>query len=93
MGGVVDYGLGLDTKTSPRRAAIEKAQAELRSVVLYMYIIFSVSLPLLLNFFLLFLALFFECFCYRQEYDVREERKRELEFLEKVFLDNAYFPL
>ncbi|XP_020250353.1 chromatin modification-related protein EAF1 B-like isoform X2 [Asparagus officinalis] len=48
MGGVVDYGVGLDIKTSPRGAAIEKAQAELR-----------------------------------QEYDVREERKRELEFLEK----------
>lgn len=30
MGGVVDVGLGVDTKGSPRRAAIEKAQAELR---------------------------------------------------------------
>ncbi|URD79462.1 HSA [Musa troglodytarum] len=29
MGGVVDCGLGVDTKTSPRHAAIEKAQAEL----------------------------------------------------------------
>ncbi|CAA6662157.1 unnamed protein product [Spirodela intermedia] len=48
MGGVVDVGLGVDTNGSPRRAAIEKAQAELR-----------------------------------QEYYVREERKRELEFLEK----------
>ncbi|KAK9129379.1 hypothetical protein Sjap_009866 [Stephania japonica] len=48
MGGVIDGGVGLDNKTSPRRAAIEKAQAELRL-----------------------------------EYDVREERKRELEFLEK----------
>ncbi|KAL5977580.1 hypothetical protein ACLOJK_041478 [Asimina triloba] len=47
MGGVVD-GVGVDSKTSPRRAAIEKAQAELR-----------------------------------QEFDVREERRRELEFLEK----------
>ncbi|KAI3960659.1 hypothetical protein MKX01_003833 [Papaver californicum] len=48
MGGVIDGGVGTDTKASPRRAAIEKAQAELR-----------------------------------QEYDVREERRRELEFLEK----------
>ncbi|OVA15959.1 SANT/Myb domain [Macleaya cordata] len=48
MGGVIDGGVGVDTKASPRRAAIEKAQAELR-----------------------------------QEYDVREERRRELEFLEK----------
>ncbi|XP_018491661.1 chromatin modification-related protein EAF1 B isoform X2 [Raphanus sativus] len=46
MGGVIDSGGGL--KTSPRRTAIEKAQAELR-----------------------------------QEYDVREERRRQLEFLEK----------
>lgn len=50
MGGVVEggVGVGVGTKTSPRRAAIEKVQAELR-----------------------------------QEYDVREERRRELEFLEK----------
>ncbi|KAG8641941.1 chromatin modification-related protein EAF1 B isoform X2 [Manihot esculenta] len=48
MGGVVDGGVGIGIKTSPRRAAIERAQAELR-----------------------------------QEYDVREERRRELEFLEK----------
>ncbi|KAM1234258.1 hypothetical protein ACFX13_003938 [Malus domestica] len=48
MGGVVDGGVGIGLKTSPRRAAIEKAQAELR-----------------------------------QEYDVREQRRRELEFLEK----------
>ncbi|XP_043719405.1 chromatin modification-related protein EAF1 B-like isoform X2 [Telopea speciosissima] len=48
MGGVIDGGVGIDTKFSPRRAAIEKAQAELR-----------------------------------QEYDVREERRKELEFLEK----------
>ncbi|KAK2649152.1 hypothetical protein Ddye_016641 [Dipteronia dyeriana] len=48
MGGVVDGGVGIGVKTSPCRAAIEKAQAELR-----------------------------------QEYDVREERRRELEFLEK----------
>ncbi|CAI9107429.1 OLC1v1006779C1 [Oldenlandia corymbosa var. corymbosa] len=47
MGGVVEDGV-TGTKTSPRRAAIEKVQAELR-----------------------------------QEYDVREERRRELEFLEK----------
>ncbi|GAB2298526.1 hypothetical protein Dimus_032590 [Dionaea muscipula] len=46
MGGVIDGGVGIGTKTSPRRAAIEKAQAELRL-----------------------------------EYDVREERRRELEFL------------
>lgn len=32
MGGVVDCGLGVDSKTSPRRAAIEKAQAELQYV-------------------------------------------------------------
>lgn len=48
MGGVIDGGVGIDSKISPRRAAIEKAQAELRL-----------------------------------EYDVREERRRELEFLEK----------
>ncbi|KAJ8899249.1 hypothetical protein K2173_012837 [Erythroxylum novogranatense] len=48
MGGVVEGGVGIGIKTSPRNAAIEKAQAELR-----------------------------------QEYDVREERRRELEFLEK----------
>lgn len=48
MGGVVDGGVGVGLKTSPRRAAIEKAQAELR-----------------------------------QEYDAREERRKELEFLEK----------
>lgn len=48
MGGIVDGGVGIGIKTSPRRAAIEKAQAELR-----------------------------------QEYDVREKRRRELEFLEK----------
>ncbi|CAH9074504.1 unnamed protein product [Cuscuta europaea] len=41
-------GVGIDTKTSPRRAAIEKVQDELR-----------------------------------QEYDVIEERRRELEFLQK----------
>ncbi|KAK4441008.1 Chromatin modification-related protein EAF1 B [Sesamum alatum] len=48
MGGVVEGGVGIANKTSPRRAAIEKVQAELRL-----------------------------------EYDVREKRKRELEFLEK----------
>ncbi|XP_019059011.1 PREDICTED: chromatin modification-related protein EAF1 B-like isoform X2 [Tarenaya hassleriana] len=48
MGGVIDSGGGIGVKTSPRLAAIEKAQADLR-----------------------------------QEYDVREERRRELEFLEK----------
>ncbi|KAG0498128.1 hypothetical protein HPP92_002819 [Vanilla planifolia] len=48
MGGVVDFGVGLDIKTSPHRAAITKAQEELRL-----------------------------------EYDVREECRRELEFLEK----------
>lgn len=30
MGGVVDGGVGIGVKTSPRRAAIEKAQSELR---------------------------------------------------------------
>ncbi|MBA0758426.1 hypothetical protein Gotri_021424 [Gossypium trilobum] len=48
MGGVVDSGVDIGVKTSLRRAAIEKAQAELR-----------------------------------QEYVVREERRRELEYLEK----------
>ncbi|PKU63483.1 E1A-binding protein p400 [Dendrobium catenatum] len=48
MGGVVDCEAGLDTKSSPHRAAIAKAQEELRL-----------------------------------EYDVREERRRELDFLEK----------
>ncbi|RWR83969.1 chromatin modification-related protein EAF1 B-like protein isoform X1 [Cinnamomum micranthum f. kanehirae] len=47
MGGVIDGGAGVDSKTSCR-ASIEKARAELR-----------------------------------QEFDVREERRRELEFLEK----------
>ncbi|GAB4841339.1 hypothetical protein Ancab_022066 [Ancistrocladus abbreviatus] len=48
MGGVIDGGVGIGTRTSPHQAAIEKAQAELRL-----------------------------------EYDVHEERSRELEFLEK----------
>uniref|UniRef100_A0ACD5TCW4 Uncharacterized protein n=1 Tax=Avena sativa TaxID=4498 RepID=A0ACD5TCW4_AVESA len=48
MGGMVEYGVSVSTKSSPRSAAIEKAQEDLR-----------------------------------QEYDVREERRRELEFLEK----------
>ncbi|KAL5706386.1 hypothetical protein ACHQM5_024563 [Ranunculus cassubicifolius] len=48
MGGVIDGGVGVDSKISPRSAAIEKAAAELRL-----------------------------------EYDVREERRRELEFLVK----------
>ncbi|XP_057480432.1 chromatin modification-related protein EAF1 B-like isoform X1 [Actinidia eriantha] len=48
MGGVIDGGVEIGTKTSPRRAAIEKTQVNLR-----------------------------------QEYDVREERRRELEFLER----------
>jgi len=48
MGGIAECGVSVDTKASPRRAAIEKAQEELR-----------------------------------QEYDVREERRREFEFLEK----------
>ncbi|KAF9622932.1 hypothetical protein IFM89_035363 [Coptis chinensis] len=48
MGGVIDGGVGIDSKISPRRAAIDMAQAQLRV-----------------------------------EYDVREERRRELEFLEK----------
>ncbi|XP_019450094.1 PREDICTED: chromatin modification-related protein EAF1 B-like isoform X1 [Lupinus angustifolius] len=48
MGGVVEGGVGIGVKTSPRRAAIDKAQAELR-----------------------------------QEYDFREERRKQLEFLEK----------
>ncbi|XP_047094521.1 chromatin modification-related protein EAF1 B-like isoform X2 [Lolium rigidum] len=48
MGGMVEYGVSVSTRSSPRSAAIEKAQEELR-----------------------------------QEYDVREERRRELEFLEK----------
>lgn len=39
MGGVVDGGVGIGLKTSPRRAAIEKAQAELRSgVLLFVYL-------------------------------------------------------
>ncbi|XP_004960997.1 chromatin modification-related protein EAF1 B isoform X1 [Setaria italica] len=48
MGGIIDYGVGVGTKLSPRSLSIEKAQEELR-----------------------------------QEFDVREERRRELEFLEK----------
>jgi hypothetical protein len=49
MGGIMDYGVGVGTKSSPRSMAIEKAQEELR-----------------------------------QESDVRDEWRRELEFLEKV---------
>lgn len=30
MGGFVDCGVGIGTKTSPRQAAIEKARVELR---------------------------------------------------------------
>ncbi|KAL1540950.1 chromatin modification-related protein EAF1 B-like isoform X3 [Salvia divinorum] len=48
MGGVVEGGVGIANKTSPRRSAIERIQGELR-----------------------------------QEYNVRDETKRELEFLEK----------
>ncbi|XP_044985271.1 chromatin modification-related protein EAF1 B-like [Hordeum vulgare subsp. vulgare] len=48
MGGMIEYGVSVSTKSSPRSVAIEKAQEELR-----------------------------------QEYDVREERRKELEFLEK----------
>ncbi|XP_039840616.1 chromatin modification-related protein EAF1 B-like isoform X6 [Panicum virgatum] len=48
MGGLIDYGVDVGTKTSPRSLAIAKVQEELR-----------------------------------QEFDVREERRRELEFLEK----------
>ncbi|KAE9618018.1 putative nucleoplasmin ATPase transcription factor MYB-HB-like family [Lupinus albus] len=48
MGGVVEGGVSKGVKTSPCRASIEKAQAELR-----------------------------------QEYDFREERRKQLEFLEK----------
>ncbi|KXG22683.1 chromatin modification-related protein EAF1 B isoform X1 [Sorghum bicolor] len=48
MGGIMDYDVGVGTKSSPRSMAIEKAQEELR-----------------------------------QESDVRDERWRELEFLEK----------
>ncbi|XP_057781085.1 chromatin modification-related protein EAF1 B-like isoform X1 [Salvia miltiorrhiza] len=48
MGGVVEGGVGIAHKTSPRRAAIERIQGELR-----------------------------------QEYNVRDKTKRELEFLEK----------
>ncbi|KAE8676274.1 Helicase/SANT-associated, putative isoform 2 [Hibiscus syriacus] len=48
MGGIIDDGVGIGVKTSLRREAIERTQAELR-----------------------------------QEYDVRDERRMELEFLEK----------
>ncbi|PKA63353.1 E1A-binding protein p400 [Apostasia shenzhenica] len=48
MGGIIDFGVGTDTRSSPRHVAIAKAQEELR-----------------------------------MEFDVREERRRELEFLEK----------
>jgi hypothetical protein len=51
MGGMIDYGVGVGTKLSPRSLSIEKAQEELRL-----------------------------------EFDFREERRRELEFLEKVCL-------
>lgn len=49
MGGIMDYGVGVGTKSSPCSMAIEKAQEELR-----------------------------------QESGVCDERRRELEFLEKV---------
>ncbi|XP_073311417.1 chromatin modification-related protein EAF1 A-like isoform X2 [Primulina huaijiensis] len=48
MGGILESGVGIVSKSSLNRAVIEKVQTELR-----------------------------------KEYDVREERKRELEFLEK----------
>ncbi|KAK3137821.1 hypothetical protein QOZ80_5AG0360920 [Eleusine coracana subsp. coracana] len=48
MGGIIEYGVGIGTKSSPQTQAIEKAQKELR-----------------------------------QKCDVREEHRRELEFLEK----------
>uniref|UniRef100_A0A0D9WKI8 HSA domain-containing protein n=1 Tax=Leersia perrieri TaxID=77586 RepID=A0A0D9WKI8_9ORYZ len=48
MGGIINYGVSVGNKSSPRTMSIEKAQEELR-----------------------------------QEFDVREEHKRELEFLEK----------
>ncbi|KZV17693.1 hypothetical protein F511_20642, partial [Dorcoceras hygrometricum] len=47
MGDIVEGGVGIQNKTSPRRTAIQKVQVELR-----------------------------------QEYDFRDERRRELEFLE-----------
>lgn len=37
MGGVVDGGVGIGLNTSPRRAAIEKAQAELRYQFLFFF--------------------------------------------------------
>lgn len=40
MGGIVDCGVGADTKTSPRRAAIEKAQAVLQYVESNMCLIY-----------------------------------------------------
>ena len=38
MGGVVDGGVGIGLNTSPRRAAIEKAQAELRFQFPFFYV-------------------------------------------------------
>lgn len=76
MGGVIDSGGGgIGLKTSP--TAIEKAQAELR----YFSLRPSTSSAMCLN--------TLQCvtktlLSNRQEYDVREERRRELEFLEKV---------
>ena len=76
MGGIIDGGAGLDSKTSPHRVAIEKAQAELR----YAGIIFIYAFVWLL-YGEIFYCYFLDC---RQEFDVREERRRELEFLERV---------
>ena len=81
MGGMIEYGVSVSTKSSPRSVAIEKAQEELRWAT-------DIRFPCIF----LWMVEYGWCMTYsaimnfRQEYDVREERRRELEFLEKVSL-------
>lgn len=49
MGGVVDGGVGIGLNTSPRRAAIEKAQAELRYQFLFFFFFLSLCIYSILD--------------------------------------------
>lgn len=44
MGGIVECGVSTDTKTSPRRVAIEKAQEELRYIYHHVILHFTFSM-------------------------------------------------
>jgi hypothetical protein len=76
MGAIIDYTVGIHTKSSPRALDIQKAQEELRyqSII---HLLFHHSL----------LTLRFINF--RHNCDAREERTRGLRFLEKVRLRYA----